>query len=51
MKRNPSSEAKKIKENEKKRESLNALVRAVREDAQTAPSRFLKETIVPEGGE
>jgi hypothetical protein len=32
-------------------EAHDALIRDVAEDARTEPERYLKETIVPEGGE
>ena len=36
---------------EEHREQVTALLEEVREDAQHAPARYLKETIVPAGGE
>ena len=52
MKRNLSGEAKKIKEQtEEKRVALDTLIKSVKADALKDAGRFLKETIVPEGGE
>lgn len=43
--------AEKIEDLERKKDRLDELARQVAEDARVEPEKYLRETIVPEGGE